>query len=58
MLPDFVPHRCGFGRDTTPIFHCSSGDIREALLTTPAESGEPYEGLRLNFVNARPGAGR
>jgi CO/xanthine dehydrogenase FAD-binding subunit len=50
MLPDFVPYRGGVGRDTTPIFDCSGGDIRQALATPRAESGEPYEGLRLNFV--------
>jgi gentisate 1,2-dioxygenase len=55
MLPDFVPHRRGFGRDTTPMFHYRGSDIRAALLALRAEPGDAYEGLRLSFVNPATG---
>jgi mannose-6-phosphate isomerase-like protein (cupin superfamily) len=31
LVPCFVPHRRGYGRDTTPMFHYRGADIREAL---------------------------
>ena len=55
-MPRFAPHRRGFGRDTTPMFHYRGADIREALDGLRQEAGDPYDGLALRFVNPATGA--
>jgi hypothetical protein len=45
MLPDFVPHRCGFGPDTTPIFDCSGADIPPAAAAQLGQSGDQGPGV-------------
>ena len=39
LVPCFAPHRRGFGRDTTPMFHYRGADIREALDGLRQEEG-------------------
>ena len=56
LVPSFVPHRRGFGRDTTPMFHYRGADIREALAGLRGEEGDPYDALALRFVNPATGA--
>ena len=56
LLPGFVPHRRGFGRDTTPLFHYRGAEIREALYGLRPEEGDPYEAVTLSFVNPATGA--
>jgi gentisate 1,2-dioxygenase len=56
MVPRFVPHRRGFGRDTTPMFHYRGADVREALDRLRQEEGDPYEAVALRFVSPATGA--
>jgi gentisate 1,2-dioxygenase len=56
LVPRFVSHRRGFGRDTTPMFHYRGGEIRQALDGLRREAGNPYEGVALRFVNPATGA--
>jgi gentisate 1,2-dioxygenase len=56
MVPRFVPHRRGFGRDTTPMFHYRGADVREALDRLRQEEGDPYEAIALRFVSPATGA--
>jgi gentisate 1,2-dioxygenase len=56
VLPDFVPHRRGFGRGTTPMFHYRGAEVRAALDGLRDEAGDPYDGVGLRFVNPTTGA--
>src|SRR5437870_2679525 len=56
LVPRFVAHRRGFGRDTTPMFHYRGADVREALDGLRQEQGDPYEAIALRFVNPATGA--
>ena len=56
LVPRFVSHRRGFGRDTTPMFRYRGIDIREALDGLRQEGGDPYEAVVLRFVNPATGA--
>ena len=56
LVPRFVPHRRGFGRDTTPMFRYRGADIREALDGLRQEEGDPYDALGVRFVNPATGA--
>jgi gentisate 1,2-dioxygenase len=56
MLPGFVSHQRGIGRDTSPVFHYRGTEIREALEGMRGEAGDPYEGITLRFVNPATGA--
>jgi gentisate 1,2-dioxygenase len=56
MVPSFVPHRRGEWYDTTPMFHYRGSEIRETLDGLKGEAGDPYEGVRLRFVNPVTGA--
>jgi gentisate 1,2-dioxygenase len=55
LVPRFVPHRRGFGRDVTPMFHYRGADIREALDGLRHEEGDPHEGVSLRFANPATG---
>ncbi len=56
MLPAFISHHRGFGRETTPMFQYRGADIRHSLDALRGESGDPYEGITLRFVNPATGA--
>jgi gentisate 1,2-dioxygenase len=56
LLPGFVPHRRGFGYDTSPLFHYRGADVRKALAALRQEDGDPYEAITLRFVNPATGA--
>jgi gentisate 1,2-dioxygenase len=56
LMPRFVSHRRGFGRDTTPMFHYRGAEVREALDGLRQEKGDPYEGIAVRFVNPTTGA--
>ena len=51
LMPTFAPARRGFGLETSPMVHYRGVDIRRALDDLRAESGDPYEGVALRFVN-------
>ena len=51
IVPGFVAHRRGFGRDVAPMFRYRGGDIRAALDGLRGEAGDPCEGITVDFVN-------
>ena len=55
LMPNFLPHRRGFGRDTSPMFHYRGADVREALAGLRQEKGDPYEAIALRFINPATG---
>ncbi|MGH7110773.1 MAG: cupin domain-containing protein [Stellaceae bacterium] len=55
IVPGFVSHRRGFGRDVAPMFRYRGTDIREALAGLRAEAGDPYEGITVDFLNPETG---
>jgi gentisate 1,2-dioxygenase len=55
LMPDFLPHQRGFGRDTSPMFHYRGADVREALAGMRQEEGDPYEAIALRFINPATG---
>jgi gentisate 1,2-dioxygenase len=56
LVPRFIAHRRGFGRDVTPMFHYRGADTREALDGLRKEAGDAYDGVSLRFVNPVTGA--
>jgi gentisate 1,2-dioxygenase len=55
LVPGFLPHRRGFGRNTSPMFHYRGADVRAALADLRDVAADRYEGVVLRFVN--PAAG-
>ena len=56
ILPSFVSHQRGIGHDTGPVFQYRGSDIRAALDGLRVETGDPYEGITVRFVNPANGA--
>jgi gentisate 1,2-dioxygenase len=56
LMPVFLPHQRGFGRDTSPMFHYRGADVREALAGMRQEEGDPYEAIVLRFINPATGS--
>ncbi len=54
-MPDFLPHRRGFGLETSPMFHYRGADVRQALAGLCWEKGDPYEAIALRFINPATG---
>jgi gentisate 1,2-dioxygenase len=55
LVPAYRPHRRGFGAGTSPYFHYRGADIRAALDRLRGEEGDPYDGVKLDFVNPMTG---
>lgn len=55
LLPGFVQHQRGFGRETSPLFHYRGSEVRQALEALRREQGDLYEGVQLRFVNPATG---
>jgi gentisate 1,2-dioxygenase len=55
LVPGFLPHRRGFGKETSPMFHYRGSDVREALVGLRQEEGDPYEAIALRFINPATG---
>jgi gentisate 1,2-dioxygenase len=51
MVPTFISHQLGFGRDPTPMIHFRGSRIREGLEALRKEKGDPHEGIQMQFVN-------
>ncbi|HXQ49476.1 MAG TPA: cupin domain-containing protein [Stellaceae bacterium] len=56
MVPSFVPHQRGDWHGGTPMLHYRGAEIRAALEGLRGEPGDPYEGVRIRFVNPATGA--
>jgi len=51
MVPTFLPHQLGFGRDPAPLIHFRGAKIRETLKALAKEKGDAHEGIQMQFVN-------
>jgi gentisate 1,2-dioxygenase len=51
MVPTFLSHQIGFGRDPSPMIHFRGTQIREALEALRKQRGDAYEGIQMQFVN-------
>jgi gentisate 1,2-dioxygenase len=51
LKPAFVAHQRGWGQKPSPLFHYRGEDVRETLDKLRVESGDPYEGIIMQFVN-------
>ena len=56
LMPAFVSHQRGWGHNPTPMIHYRGADVREALDALRSEAGDPYEGIKLQFVNPVTGS--
>ena len=56
MVPGFVSHQRGIGPGANPMIHYRGADVRAALAGLAGETGDPYEGITLRFVNPVTGA--
>jgi gentisate 1,2-dioxygenase len=56
VVPSFISHQRGFGHDTTPMFHYRGAEVKKTLDALKGETGDPYEGISLRFVNPASGA--
>jgi gentisate 1,2-dioxygenase len=55
LKPVFLDNQRGWGQDMTPLFHFRGQDVREALQRLRREAGDPYEGIKMEFVNPMSG---
>ena len=51
LKPVFFDNRRGWGQDMSPMFHFRGADVRDALEGLKQEAGDPYEGIKMQFVN-------
>jgi len=51
MVPTFISHQLGFGRDPAPLIHFRGAKIRETPEGLRKEKGDPHEGIQMQFVN-------
>ncbi len=55
MLPGFASNRHDIGCDYTPMVHYQGKHIRDALRGLRQQTGDPYEGITIKFVNPTTG---
>jgi gentisate 1,2-dioxygenase len=55
LLPKFVEHRRGFGHGTSPYIHYRGADVMEALRAMRGETGDPHEGIGIEFTHPATG---
>jgi gentisate 1,2-dioxygenase len=51
LKPVFTSNQRGWGQMATPLFHYKGVDVREALDRLRKEKGDPFEAIKLEFVN-------
>ncbi len=55
LRPSFMSHQRGIGLNVGPVFQYRGVDVRAALAAMRGETGDPYEGITLDFVNPATG---
>jgi gentisate 1,2-dioxygenase len=55
MKPLFTSNQRGWGNISTPMFHYKGVDVMEALHRLRKEKGDPFEGIKMQFVNPTNG---
>jgi gentisate 1,2-dioxygenase len=51
LKPVFFDNKRGWGHGMSPMFHYRGADVRDALNGLRGEAGDPYEGIKMQFVN-------
>jgi len=51
LKPVFTSNQRGWGQMATPLFHYKGVDVREALDRLRKEKGDPFEAIKMEFVN-------
>ncbi len=51
MKPLFTSNQRGWGNGATPMLHYKGVDVLEALQKLRKEKGDPFEGIKMQFVN-------
>lgn len=51
LKPIFSSNHRGFGQNPTPQFHYKGAEVLEALTGLRKEAGDPFEGIKMQFVN-------
>jgi gentisate 1,2-dioxygenase len=51
LKPVFSSNQRGWGQQATPLFHYKGVDVREALNRLRKEKGDPFEAIKMEFVN-------
>jgi gentisate 1,2-dioxygenase len=51
LKPVFTSNQRGWGQMATPMFHYKGIDVREALDRLRKEAGDPFEAIKMQFVN-------
>jgi gentisate 1,2-dioxygenase len=51
LKPVFTSNQRGWGNGATPLFHYKGVDVREALDRLKKEKGDPFEAIKMEFVN-------
>jgi len=51
LKPIFDSNQRGWGQGMSPMFHFRGADVRETLERLKGEKGDPFEGIKMQFVN-------
>ncbi|HEY4265326.1 MAG TPA: cupin domain-containing protein [Micropepsaceae bacterium] len=51
LKPVFASNQRGWGQKSTPNFHYKGVDVMDALTGLRGEEGDPFEGIKMQFVN-------
>ncbi len=51
LKPVFAPNQRGWGQNTSPMFHYKGVDVMDTLRALRGEKGDPFEGIKIQFVN-------
>jgi gentisate 1,2-dioxygenase len=51
LKPVFTSNQRGWGQMATPLFHYKGVEVREALNRLRKEKGDPFEAIKMEFVN-------
>ena len=51
LKPVFTSNQRGWGQRATPLFHYKGVEVREALDRLRKEKGDPFEAIKMQFVN-------
>ncbi|MEY4880317.1 MAG: hypothetical protein RJB62_1786 [Pseudomonadota bacterium] len=51
LKPVFQSNQRGWGQGMSPMFHFRGDDVRAALKRLSSEKGDPFEGIKFQFVN-------
>ena len=55
LRPSFMSHQRGIGQNVSPVFQYRGADVRAALSAMRGETGDPHEGVSVEFVNPTNG---